>query len=90
MLEIRKYLKNYSKTTKGKEKLRKLFNIAKDEKEINNFEFWLLIYAYVECRMVLNTCDKLGISKPLYHIKLNIALLKMDYVVKKLDKIYTL
>lgn len=89
-MQIRQYLRNYGKTTKGKEKLRKLFELAKNEETITDFDFWLLIYAYVECRMVLNTCDKLGISKPLYHIKLNLALLKIEYTVKKLDKVYTL
>lgn len=90
MQNVRQYLRNYSKTKEGKEKLLKLFEFAKNENYIIDYDFWLLNYAYIKCKMVDNTCMKLGISKALYHNHLNIALAKIETVIKKLDKIYTL
>ena len=63
------------------------FKQAKENNDITEEEYWLLIYAYVECRMVENTCAKLGMCKVTYASRLNIALLKMDYIIKKLNKI---
>lgn len=80
-LTVRQYLRNLDKPT-----LRKLFDLA----DLTEEEKWLLIYAFVERRMVENTCYKLGISKGTYHNKLNVALIKVHYTIKELDKIYTL
>lgn len=87
MITTRQLLKFYSKDKDGRIKLRKLFKDAKENNDITEEEYWLLIYAYAECRMVENTCAKLGMCKATYASRLNIALLKMDYIIKKLYKI---
>ena len=87
MITTRQLLKFYSKDKDGRIKLRKLFQMALDEGFITEQEYWLLIYAYAERRMVENTCAKLGMCKVTYASRLNIALLKMDYIIKKLNKI---
>lgn len=89
-ITARDYLKFYSKDKEGRIKLRKLFTMARDEGEITEQEYWLLTYAYAECRMVENTCAKLAICKKTYHIWLNQALIKIHYILCKLDKMYTL
>lgn len=87
MITTRQYLRFYSKDKDGRIALRKLFKQAKENNDITEEEYWLLIYAYVECRMVENTCAKLGMCKVTYASRLNIALLKMDYIIKKINKI---
>ena len=81
MLTIKQYLKSLDKPT-----LRKLFKLAK----LNEDEYWLLIYAYVEERMRENTCMKLNIGKTKYHTILNEALIKVNYTINELDKVRTL
>lgn len=87
MITTRQLLRFYSKDKDGRIALRKLFKQAKENNDITEEEYWLLIYAYAECRMVENTCAKLGMCKVTYASRLNIALLKMDYIIKKLNKI---
>ena len=89
-ITTRKLLKFYSKDKDGRIKLRKLFQMALDEGFITEQEYWLLIYAYAERRMVENTCAKLAICQKTYHIILNQALIKINYTICKLDKLYTL
>lgn len=84
MITTRQLLRFYSKDKDGRIKLRKLFQMALDEGFITEQEYWLLIYAYAERRMVENTCAKLGMCKVTYASRLNIALLKMDYIIKKI------
>ena len=90
MITTRQYLRFYSKDNDGRIKLRKLFQMALDEGFITEQEYWLLIYAYAERRMVENTCAKLAICQKTYHIILNQALIKINYTICKLDKMYTL
>jgi len=78
-----KYLKNLDKIT-----LKKLLEIAKGD--LSEDEYWILYYCYVEKRMAENTAAKLHISRSKYFISKSIALIKMEYVIKKLDKIQTL
>lgn len=85
-----KLLKFYSKDKDGRIALRKLFKQAKENNDITEEEYWLLIYAYAERRMVENTCAKLAICQKTYHIILNQALIKINYTICKLDKMYTL
>lgn len=80
MLTTRQYLKTLDKPT-----LRKFFKIC----ELSELEYWLLIYAFVEERMVLNTCAKLSIGKTKYHSMLNEVLIKVEYKIKDLDKLRT-
>lgn len=71
--DIKKQLKEMSKP-----ELRALF----DKAELEDIEKWLLKYAYVEERMVLNTCMKLGVSESTYHKILSVALVKVYYTLK--------
>lgn len=80
-LTTRQYLKRLDKPI-----LRKLFKMA----NLNELEYWLVIYAFVEERMVENTCAKLSIGKTKYHSMLNEALIKIEYTINSLDKIRTL
>lgn len=70
---IKKKLKEMSKA-----ELRELFEKA----ELEETEKWLLKYAYIDERLVLNTCAKLNISESTYHRMLPIALVKIYYTLK--------
>ena len=70
---IKKILKSMSKP-----ELRALFEKA----ELDETEKWLLKYAYIDERLVLNTCAKLSISESTYHRILPIALTKIYYTLK--------
>lgn len=70
---IKKILKSMSKP-----ELRALFEKA----ELEETEKWLLRYAYIDERMVLNTCAKLNISESTYHRLLPVALIKIYYTLK--------
>lgn len=70
---IKKKLREMSKA-----ELRALFEKA----ELEESEKWLLRYAYIDERLVLNTCAKLNISESTYHRMLPIALVKIYYTLK--------
>ena len=71
--DIKKKLKEMTKP-----ELRTLFEKA----ELEETEKWLLKYAYIDERLVLNTCAKLNISESTYHRLLPIALTKIYYTLK--------
>ena len=71
--DIKKKLKEMTKP-----ELRALFEKA----ELEETERWLLKYAYIDERLVLNTCAKLNISESTYHRMLPIALVKIYYTLK--------
>ena len=62
----------------SKSELRALFEKA----ELDNTERWLLKYAFIDERYVLNICAKLSISESTYHRLLPIALTKVYYTLK--------
>lgn len=70
---IKKKLKSMNKS-----ELRLLFEKA----ELEYIEKWILKYAYIEERMVLNTCAKLSISESTYYRMLQTALIKIYYTLK--------
>ena len=70
---IKKKLREMSKA-----ELKVLFEKA----ELEETEKWLLRYAYIDERLVLNTCAKLNISESTYHRMLPIALVKIYYTLK--------
>ena len=78
MLTTRQYLRQLDKKT-----LEKLFKIA----NLSDMEYWLVTYAFIQKRMVENTCAKLSIQKTKYHTLLNEALIKVEYKLRDLDKI---
>ena len=80
-LTTRQYLKLLSK-----DQLRQLFK----ETDLTEDEYWLLTYAFIERRMVVNTCCKLSISQKKYHTMLNEALIKIHYTLKNNPKMYSL
>ena len=71
--ELKHQLKAMSKS-----QLRHLFELA----ELEETEKYLLKYAYIDERMVINTCLKLNISESTYHRLLPIALTKVYYTLK--------
>ena len=71
--DIKKKLKEMTKP-----ELRALFENA----ELEETEKWLLKYAYIDERLVLNTCAKLNISESTYHRLLPIALTQIYYTLK--------
>lgn len=81
MLTTRQYLRALPK-----DKLEKLFKLT----NLNNTEYWLLRYAFIEKRMRDNICMKLNIRKTKYHSILNEALIKVDFILNNLDKVRTL
>ena len=58
--------------------LKELMNKA----NLTEFEYWLIKYAFIDERYVLNTCAKLSISESTYHRLLPIALTKIYYTLK--------
>lgn len=91
MITVRQYLRFYSKDNDGRIKLRKLFQIARDEGDITETEYWLLVYTYADCRIMRdNTCAKLNMSSTKYATSLNEALIKIDTTINKLDKLRNL
>lgn len=81
MLTIRQYLRSLDKET-----LKKLLKIAKLDED----EYWLCRYAFIEKRMRENICAKLNIRLTKYHSILNGALIKLNYTINELDKIRSL
>lgn len=72
-----KKVKQHLKTL-TKEEIKKLIN----HPDITEIERWLIYYIYGEKRMVINTCYKLGLSEPQFHIIQKIALTKLYYILK--------
>lgn len=58
--------------------LRELMNKA----NLSELEYWLVKYAFIDKRLVANTCMKLNISEPYYYVKLPLALAKLYYSTK--------
>lgn len=71
--EIKKKLKSMTKP-----ELRALFEKA----ELEEIEKWLLKYAFIDERLVPNTCAKLNISESTYHRMLPVVLVKIYYTLK--------
>ena len=63
-----------------KETIKKVLDIS----ELSELEYWVLYYSIVERRMVENTCAKLSISQAYYYIVQKIALLKVNYTLKRI------
>lgn len=58
--------------------LKELMNKA----NLTELEYWLIKYAFIDKRLVANTCMKLNISVAYYYIKLPLALTKLYYTTK--------
>lgn len=54
---------------------------------LTELEYWVIYYAYVEKRMVENTCMKLNISRAYYFIIKNKALIKLHYTHNRQQKV---
>ena len=80
-LTTRQYLKLLSK-----DQLRLLFKNT----DLTEDEYWLLTYAFIERRMVVNTCRKLHIQETKYHTMQNEALIKIKYTILNNPEMYSL
>lgn len=80
MQNTKRYLKGLDK-----KQLRKLFELT----NLNELEKWIVIYAFIENRMVENICMRLSIGTTKYHTTLNEALIKIENKIQELDKIRT-
>lgn len=74
----KKLLKEFDKET-----IKKVLKLA----DLTETEYWVLYYSIVEKRMVINTCYKLSISQAQYFIIQKLALLKVDFALRKIIKI---
>lgn len=60
-----------------------------EETNLDYLEKWILIYSFVDKRMVENICMRLNISKSKYFYVLKNALIKVEFTIQKYDKIRT-
>ena len=69
-----------------KKKLKSMSSVELKElmnkSNLTDLEYWLIKYAYIDERLVLNTCAKLNISESTYHRMLPMALIKIYYTLK--------
>lgn len=80
MLSTKQYLKNLDK----KQILRLI-----DETKLDSFERWILIYSFIEKRMIENICMRMNIGRTKYFYVLKEALIKIEYKIQEYDKIRT-
>ena len=74
----KRLLKEFDKDT-----IKKVLKLS----DLSESEYWVLYYSLIENRMVQNTCAKLSISQAQYFIIQKLALLKVEFTLKKLIKI---
>lgn len=69
-----------------KKKLKSMSSVELKEliskSNLTEFEYWLIKYAFIDKRLVANTCMKLNISVASYYVKLPIILAKLYYITK--------
>lgn len=75
-MQLRQILKKLGKSYKGKAKIREL--LERKKYRLEQREYDVLAYAYIEKLSVENIINKLNISESLYHNILNIALGKLN------------
>ena len=80
MLTTKQYLKNLDK-----KQILKLI----EETKLDYLEKWVLIYSFIEKRMIENICMRLSIGKTKYFYVLKEALIKIEYKIQEYDKIRT-
>lgn len=78
-MQFRQILRALGKTTRGKTKLREI--LFKQRHRMNEREFWILEYTYLEKLSTYNVADKLGLSCGHYHAVLNSALAKFEVLI---------
>lgn len=70
----KRLLKEFDKNT-----VKKVLKLS----DLTELEYWVLYYSIIENRMVENTCAKLSIGRTYYFILQKLALLKVNYTLKK-------
>ena len=75
-MQLRQILKKLGKHYKGKSRIREL--LERKKYRLEQREYDVLAYAYIEKLSVENIRNKLNISESLYHNILNIALGKLN------------
>lgn len=70
--KVKKYLK-----TKTRAEIKEIVQ----NPDLTEIEQWLIYYTYGEKRMVINICQKLGLSEAKYYIIKLVALTKLYYIL---------
>lgn len=78
-MQLRQILRTLGKSTNGKIKLREI--LFKQRRRLQDREFWILEYTYLEKLSVFNICNKLNLSNSHYHNVLNMALAKLETLI---------
>lgn len=78
-MQFRQILRALGKSSKGKIKLREI--LFKNRHRMQEREFWILQYTYLEKLSTYNVADKLGFASTQYHTVLNTALAKLEVLV---------
>lgn len=78
-MQFRQILRALGKTLQGRTKLREI--LFKCRHKMNDREFWILEYTYLEKLSTFNVSDKLGLSNSHYHCVLNAALGKFEGLI---------
>ncbi len=78
-MKFRQILRALGKTEKGKAKLSAL--LCENKHKLNNREYWLLKYTYVEQLSSVTVADKLALSRSHYHNLMNNALTRFETLV---------
>ena len=78
MLTIRQYLR-----TLPKDELFKIFMNS----NLSEIEYKLMCFSFIDKYLRDKTCLKLHVQKTKYHSILNSALIKVNFTIKKLEKV---
>lgn len=78
--KVKKYFKSLEKELTQAELKKKVREIV-SHPDLTEIEKWLIYYTYGECRMVINTCRKLGLQETQYYVTQNLALVKLYYIL---------
>lgn len=84
-MQFRQISRALGKTLKGRTKLREI--LFKNRHRMNEREFWILEYTYLEKLSTYNVSDKLGLSNSHYHNVLNMALTKFEALMPDSEKL---
>ena len=78
-MQLRQILKSLRKTYKGKAKVRELLD--KKKYRLNDEEYELLAYAYIDKLSVENICTKFNFSSATYHNFLKTSLRTLEALI---------
>lgn len=79
-MQLRQILMRLRKTYKGKAKVREI--LERKKRKLQELDYDILKYAYIDKFAVENICSKLGFSESRYHNMLNVALGKLEALLE--------